>query len=301
MGGSVRFLSRLAAPAVVIWAVSFLVPVSAAAVEPGDELVVTLPGEVELALVYVAGGTFAMGSPEGEQGRKEHEDLHEVTLTRGYYLGRFEITQAQWEAVMEAPAEEECGSDDRVEPAAYGVGPDFPVYCVSWDEIAGEDGFVERLDRHLEATGQAGVGLFRLPTEAEWEQAAFAGAQTRFAHGGALDCEDRCEPCSAHDEHMWWCGNNEPYGSKEVGTRKPNAFGLYDMHGNVKEWVHDWWAPHLGTGSYTDPAGPESGEARVFRSCAWNSFARFCRVASRSRSAPEGKAFFLGFRLARSE
>ena len=147
----------------------------------GNEVTVMLPGDVPLVLVKVPAGTFMMGSPEYERGNDffDNEPLHEVTLTQDYYLGKTEITQQQWQAVTGTPMRTECGD--------LTVGDDYPVYCVTWDRIAGPGGFNEKLNELLETE------VFRLPTEAEWERAARADTSTRFSHGDVLQCSDDCE------------------------------------------------------------------------------------------------------------
>ena len=135
-----------------------------------EEFTVLLPGGVPMTLVKVPAGTFLMGSPEGEQGNiLGNEIQHQVTLTHDYYLGKTELTMDQWTAVMGSSLSTECS-----ETFGWGVRP---VSCVSWNQIAGPGGFIEKLNQHLETT------RFRLPTEAEWEWAARAGTTTRYAHG----------------------------------------------------------------------------------------------------------------------
>jgi len=210
----------------------------------GEEVTVMLPGDVPMVLVKVPAGTFMMGSPEGERGSDifNNETLHQVTLTKDYYLGKYEVTQAQWEAVMGTPMPMDCGGPS--------VGDDFPVYCVTWTEMAGPGGFMEKLNGHL------GTTAFRLPTEAEWERAARAGTSTRFSYGDVLECGDDCEACAAHDPHMWYCGNVNPFAPKEVGLLQANPFGLHDMHGNIWELVNDLYTDDLGSNPVTDPTGP---------------------------------------------
>lgn len=255
---------------------------------PGGCVTLRLPGGVPMTLMRVPAGTFEMGSPADERGRWVDEDLHQVTLTQDYYLGRFEVTQAQWEAVMGTTPWVDCGS--------YGVGPTHPAYCVSWVMITGADGFVEQLKAYLAATGQPAE--LRLPTEAEWERAARAGTQTRFSHGDVLECGDSCEACSAHDQSMWWCGSQPFSTSQPVGSRLANALGLYDMHGNMFEWVQDWWEQHLGNLPVTDPTGPPTGSYRVIRSGSWHDYAGYCRSAGRSVFEPGSGHHIIGFRLA---
>jgi formylglycine-generating enzyme required for sulfatase activity len=251
-----------------------------------DDLSVMLPGNVELELRRLPAGTFLMGAAEGERNAADNEyPQHQVTLTRDIYVGTNEITQAQWQAVMGTnPAHD------------HGVGDDVPVYFVSWEDIAGSNGFLERLNLYLSATGQPGAGLFRLPTEAEWEYAARAGTQTRFFFGDALECSDSCEWCEAFDQHVWWCGNQDPLGAKAVGLKTPNGFGLSDVHGNVNEWVSDWYGAYSAE-PQVDPTGPETGQFRVFRGGSWDAAASTLRSADRKCRGPDDARFEIGFRL----
>jgi formylglycine-generating enzyme required for sulfatase activity len=262
----------------------------------GNDITITLPGGVEMELVHIPAGTFQMGSPSGERGRLSpgDEDLHQVTLTRGYYLGKYEVTQGQWEAVMGTPMSSECGS--------LGVGNNHPVFCVSWDDICGGStgadcvagSFVGRLNTYL------GSSKFRLPTEAEWERAARAGTQTEFSFdvSGNPNWDLHCGSFPEAESHMWWCGNTYPGGARQVGEFLPNGFGLFDMHGNLWEWVADWYTVSLGNETVSDPVGPPSGWNHVVRGGFWNHAAWSCRSASRNNgSTYEG----VGFRLARSE
>jgi formylglycine-generating enzyme required for sulfatase activity len=251
---------------------------------PAEEMTILLPGDVPLTLVRIPAGSFQMGSPESEMGRYSDETLHDVMLTEPYWLGKTEVTQAQWEAVMGAPMSTACGS--------YGVGPDYPVYCVSWNDIAGPGGFLDLLNTHM------GTTLFRLPTEAEWERAARGGTQTRFSHGDVLECGDECEACGVHDQYMAWCGNY--IGTvRPVGSKGANPYGLHDVHGNLVEWVQDWYGSYP-TGPVTDPTGPSSGSFRIVRGGSRAGYARYCRSAFRNGSTPTSRGDFIGFRLTRS-
>ncbi len=262
---------------------------------PDLDISISFPNGETMDLKYIPAGTFWMGSPAAERGRQDSEDLHEVTLTEGYYMGVTEVTQAQWEAVMGTPADLTCRGG-----VPHGFGPDYPVYCVNWHNVANTGGFVEQLNAHLADTGQPGAGLYGLPTEAMWEKAARAGNQDRFSHGDALECVDEeCAFCATHDDFMWWCGNGNLQ-SEPVGLKEANAFGLYDMHGNVFEWVRDRYSDHLGFDPQTDPTGPPEGSLRVLRGGDWNNNAEACRSANRLGVAPGGRRGALGFRIART-
>ena len=229
-----------------------------------------------LDMVLIPAGAFMMGSPENERGRysrdgQEYEWLpHRVKITQPFYLDKHEVTQAQWRAVMDSdPSHSDFG--------VYGRGKDFPVYYVSWNDC---QTFIGRLN-------ETELGAFRLPTEAEWEYACRAGTTTRFSFGDVLECDDLCGSCEIQDQHMWWCGNNSQYGSKEVGAKLPNPWGLFDMHGNLWEWCSDWWQEPTSRGPQTDPQGPTSGQARVFRGGYWLNVARCCRSACRHDGTPD--------------
>ena len=228
-----------------------------------------LRNSIGMEFVLVEPGTFEMGSPATEPGRDDDETLHRVTLSQPYYLGKYEVTQGQWAAVM--------GSN----PSSFSnCGRNCPVEAVSWEDA---QGFIEELNL------REGVTVYRLPTEAEWEYAARAGTQTAYHFGNATN---RLGQYGWYDENS---GNR----THPVGQKRPNAFGLYDMLGNVWEWVHDWYGdyPH---GAVTDPRGPSSGANRVPRGGSWSDSARYCRVANRYRISPGNRGYILGFRLART-
>jgi formylglycine-generating enzyme required for sulfatase activity len=258
-----------------------------------EETTFMLPGGVPLEMVCIPEGTFMMGAYGGERGATSSErPQHQVTLTRDFWIGKYEVTQAQWLAFM--------GS---LPGSSAGVGDDYPVYRVSWDDACGgttgsdcaANSFIGRLNQAL------GTTAFRLPTEAEWEYAARGGTTTRFSHGDALECDDYCDFCSTHDPYMVWCGNTIGP-SEPVGSKDPNPFGLHDMHGNVWEWVGDWFdADYYGVSPPTDPTGPVSGSDRVLRGGSWLHYAQESRSANRySGSLFYGASYTIGFRLARS-
>jgi formylglycine-generating enzyme required for sulfatase activity len=252
---------------------------------PAGEVTITLPGGVPLVLVLIRGGTpFAMGTLADEPGGSPYEmPQHQVTVAHDYYLGKLEVTQAQWQAVM--------GSN----PSLFSsCGPTCPVERASWNDIAGPSGFIETLNQ------QQGTTKFRLPSEAEWEHAARAGTATRFWYGDALECADNCLPCLAPAPYMWWCGNASST-THPVGQKPANPWGLSDMNGNVWEWVEDCWhddytgAPADGS-AWLDP----SCTVRVYRGGGWFNSPDSCRSASRNSGRPSVRASALGFRLASS-
>jgi formylglycine-generating enzyme required for sulfatase activity len=241
-----------------------------------------------MRLVYIPAGSFEMGSPPTEKGRNPDEARHTVTLTRGFYLGQTEVTRAQWRQLM--------GGDPS---EGDGCGPDCPVTQVSWEECLA---FIARLNA-LEQTQS-----YRLPSEAEWEYACRAGAQTAFSAGdiSALHCET--DPVL--DAIGWYCANSG-FLPQPVAQKAPNAWGLYDMHGNVQEWCQDraaWRDPTSGrTGVFTDTyrgtaLDPLSlaGDRRVLRGGAWNSSTQDCRAAKRIVFQPSVRRTYIGFRVARS-
>jgi formylglycine-generating enzyme required for sulfatase activity len=222
-----------------------------------------------MEFVYVKPGSFMMGSPANESGRYDDETQHRVTLSKGFYMQTTEVTQGQWRAIM--------GSS----PSRFSnCGDDCPVEKVSWTDI---QEFISKLN-------QIEVGSkYRLPTEAEWEYAARAGSTARFCYG---DDEGRLS------EYAWYSGNS---GDKThpVAQKQPNAWGLYDMHGNVYEWCQDWYDKNYPSGNVTDPTGPSSGSLRVLCGGSWSSLAEFCRSAIRYGKFPVTRNLYLGFRLAR--
>jgi formylglycine-generating enzyme required for sulfatase activity len=219
-------------------------------------LTLDLGNGVTMKLVLIRPGSFIMGSPDSEQGRGPDESpQHEVVITKPFYMGVTEVTQAQYEAVM------------VTNPSKF-RGPTNPVDSVIWAEAVE---FCRRLSKRTRKT-------FRLPTEAEWEYACRAGSKTRFSFG---DSE------SALGYYAWFASNGGRM-TKPVGQKKPNAWGLYDMHGNVWEWCMDWHGPY-SSGSSTDPQGAASGSLRVVRGGMWgNGTIGYLRCACRGDPANRG-------------
>ncbi len=247
-----------------------------------QEVTFTLPGGVPLVMVRIPAGTFQMGSPATERGRDGDETLHTVTLTQDYYIGKYEVTQAQWQAVM--------GSN----PSYFAsCGGSCPVEEVSWNDIRESTGFLAKLNQLL------GTTKFRLPSEAEWERAARGGTQTRFSFGDALDGNDECGASAAAAPNAWWCSNSEGK-THAAGTKGANPYGLFDMHGNVLEWVEDWHGDYPAS-AQTDPAGPGTGSYKQFRGGCWDYKLETARSAFREDYYPQLRSYYIGFRLARSQ
>jgi formylglycine-generating enzyme required for sulfatase activity len=260
------------------------------------------PGEGEWVLIKA--GTFTMGSPVTELGRYTHETQHEVTLTRDFYMQSTEVTQADFEALI------------GYNPSDFSLcGDDCPVETVNWHEAAAYCN-AQSLDAgHEECYVCTGSGTsvncspaaeyaspydcpgYRLPTEAEWEYAARAGTTTG-TYNGDPDVTD-CSASAVLEPIAWYCGNS---GDKThaVGGKLANAWGLYDMLGNVWEWTSDWYQTDLGSGAVTDPWGSMAGSLRVLRGGSWGYYARYARAAYRDRNLPDGRSHLIGFRPVRS-
>jgi len=231
---------------------------------------------IGMKFVLIPAGTFTMGSPSSEKKRDSDERQHEVTLTKGFYMQATEVTQGQWHAIM--------GKN----PSLFkNCGDNCPVEEVSWNDV---QDFIRKLNQ------KEGANKYRLPTEAEWEYACRAGSTTAFANGGIIEL--KCGHDPNLDAMGWYCGNS---GRKThpVAHKNPNAWGLYDMHGNVWEWCQDWKGGYP-SGQVTDPKGPSSGKYRVLRGGGWNDSARICRSANRFRRSPDNRSYYLGFRVARA-
>jgi formylglycine-generating enzyme required for sulfatase activity len=229
---------------------------------------VKLPGGVNLEFAWITPGSFVMGSPGDEANRDAVEGTqHPVMISRGFYLGLYEVTQRQWLAVMGV-------NPSVLQQAVAGENTlDRPVDSVSWQET---QLFIERLN-------SLGLGRFRLPTEAEWEYAARAGTTTPYSLSG--------------DVHQFVWANSRSFArTHPVGQKPANAWGLFDMHGNVWEWCSDWYAPYTAE-PVTDPTGPASGKERVFRGGSWYDFPAALRSANRHRHAPDVGYTAIGLRL----
>jgi formylglycine-generating enzyme required for sulfatase activity len=243
------------------------------------------PVSIDIPLVYVFGGTFMMGRTEEQDDYPHEKPAHQVTVD-GFYIGKYEVTQAQWKAVT--------GSN----PSRF-KGRYLPVEQVSWNDIVGTsgdymtirniryyaNGFIYKLNK---LTGRQ----YRLPTEAEWEYAARGGADSRgYRYSGSNVLSD-----------VGWPGNYSfipRRGSKThpVGKKLPNELGIYDMSGNVWEWCSDWYGDY-GSDSQTNPTGPATGFGRVCRGGSWGCLDIYCRVSERRIYSPGNRGDEVGFRLA---
>ncbi|MDL2269440.1 formylglycine-generating enzyme family protein [Desulfosarcina sp. OttesenSCG-928-A07] len=221
-----------------------------------------------MEFIYIPPGSFKMGcDPFAWDCQHNETPEHPVTLTKPFYLGKYPVTQAQWVKIM--------GSN----PSQY-KGRTRPVEQVSWEDT---QEFIRRLNQ------KEGHNRYRLPTEAEWEYAARAGSQSIYTFGD--------DPHQLKN-YAWYDGNDGTY---PVGQLQPNKWGLYDMYGNVWEWVQDWYEENYYANSPgTDPHGPPSGKYRVLRGGGWFSDANGCRSATRGFDSPVNRNDNFGFRLALS-
>lgn len=229
-------------------------------------------------IARIPAGEFLMGSDGGE----DEEPVHRVRISHAFELSKCEISQAQWKSVMADPHARPGavrptpqGAEVGANPSHF-AGPSLPVDSVSWDDI---QVFLRRLNARDEAH------RYRLPTEAEWEYACKAGV--------AADAPDQLSATA-------WYAPNSAEQTQPVGTKKPNAWGLYDMLGNVAEWVQDWYAPnYYATSPRMDPVGPASGSYRVFRGGCWFDKDKYCRAALRRFDFPISRFYNVGFRVVR--
>jgi formylglycine-generating enzyme required for sulfatase activity len=232
--------------------------------------------DLGLDMLWVKPGTFEMGSPPEEEDRRNNETQHTVTLTEGYWLGKYPVTQAQWEKVM---------GDN---PSHF-KGADRPVETASWDKITS---FCERLTERERKAGRLPAGMaYQLPTEAQWEYACRAGTTTAFSFGDKLTEKDANY---AHD------GFGTGLRTSNVGEYASNLWGFHDMHGNVWEWTADWYEEYT-SGAVSDPVGPagvfSTFSTRVRRGGSWINSAYFARSAYRKAGLPAYSDDSLGFRL----
>jgi formylglycine-generating enzyme required for sulfatase activity len=239
---------------------------------------------INMEMIFCPPGTFMMGSPTSESGRGTDETQHQVTLTNGFYLGKYEVTQAQYQTVVNGNSE-----GLSADPSQF-KGRNRPVEKVSW---ADAQVFLAQLNVIEQSAGRLPTGWkYVLPTEAQWEYACRAGTTTAYSWGNDIN--------SSQANYNWdgvaYDGNDSKQ-TVEVGQFSANPWGFFDMHGNVFEWVYDWKANYL-TGDQTDPEGSASGSARVRRSGSWNLDFKSLRSANRESVHPNYRHTNTGFRVA---
>ena len=232
---------------------------------------------VIFTMKLVEAGTFTMGATSEQTEAYDWEKpAHQVTLTKDYYLGETEVTQALWYAVME----QKPTSDGYKWTSTLGIGDNYPAYYISWNDC---QEFITKLNQLTGLT-------FRLPTEAEWEYAARGGnkATTQTLYSGSDEIND-----------VAWYKSNSSSSTHEVAGKAANALGLYDMSGNLKEWCNDWYgSSYYSSSPQTDPTGPSSGSYRVLRGGNWDDLATTCRVAYRDNNSVTFGSGIFGMRLA---
>lgn len=288
----------------------------------------TMTDHAGIKMMWVEPGTFSMGSPDTEAGRKPDESpVTKVTLTKGYWLGQTELTIGQWKAVTGESLRDhvikmlhdetiyDFGTQQKKLREFMNFNPDdpdrimanendsLPMYFVSWDDAMD---FCKQLTIQEKAKDRLPDGyIYTLPTEAQWEYACRAGT-TDATFNGPVVMTGRVAPVL--DSIAWYGGNNavnyhgkklgnSGAGPRNAGEKRPNAWGLQDMPGNIWEWCRDWYGSYPG-GMVVDPSGPASGTARINRGGSWGSGANDSRSANRAKNPQPEKSAYRGFRIA---
>jgi formylglycine-generating enzyme required for sulfatase activity len=242
-------------------------------------------------MACIASGTFTMGSPESEAGRVSSEGPQtQVTISRGFLVGKHEVTQGEYLTVM------------GTNPSAFAGNLSLPVETVSWNDAVAYCAALTAKERN---EGRLPSGFaYRLPTEAEWEHACRTRTTTAFHVGGAMRSGManfnglfEYPPCGGETYSCYNPSGVYLSGPTKVENYPPNVWGLHDMHGNVAEWCHDWFADNLPGGSITDPQGPDTGEIRITKGGSWDENGWGCRSASRFSIYPDARNNTIGFRV----
>ena len=229
----------------------------------------TITNSIGMELVLIPAGSFRMGGDKKLEQAEDHETpRHIVKISKTFYMGKYEVTQSQWSEIMNNNPSE-FKEDIR------------PVERVSWNDV---QEFIQKLNNKEE------TNKYRLPTEAEWEYAARADTESTYCFSGDI---------KTLSQYAWYRKNSADK-THPIGQLKPNAWDLYDVHGNVHEWCQDWFDRNYYSQSPSNlPLGPSSGLAKVLRGGDWGSEDWYCRCASRSLSSPDRRSNRLGFRLVR--
>ena len=250
---------------------------------------------LNIEMIAVQGGTFMMGcTPEQDECNDEVKPANRVTVS-DLYIGKYEVTQAQWRAVMGTTLQQQ-GDKANMRISNVGEGDNYPMYFVSWDDT---QEFIRRLNA---ATGKT----YRLLTEAEWEFAARGGNSSRkYKYSGSNTAGDVAWYYDNAGDRILNSGNtmnpneiiSNNINSHPVGRKSPNELGIHDMSGNVWEWCSDWFGLY-NSNEQTNPKGPSSGAERILRGGCWVLVAHTTRVSFRFRSNPDKRDYMTGFRLA---
>ncbi len=227
---------------------------------------------INMEFVLIPAGEFAMGAlPSDKDANNDEHPIHKVRITKRFYMSKFLTTQGNWKSIM------------NNNPSYFKKsGEDYPVERVNWYLV---QEFIKRLNEKEKLSPKEG---YRLPTEAEWEYVCKAGSNTKYFFGNN----------SNFLEEFAWSSHNSNRATHPVGIKKPNPFGIYDMLGNVREWVDDWYNPtYYLRSSLNDPKGPSSGDYKVMRGGSWYCVPRMTRTTQRYHHTPSSKSFLIGFRL----
>jgi formylglycine-generating enzyme required for sulfatase activity len=275
---------RYALPVVFAGMLSLLLSALVLAEKP-DAIV---QNDLGMTFVRIEPGSFVMGSPKDEPHRNAGETQHRVTLTKAFYIQTTEVTAGQWRQIMGKGLLGMFGRGRGSEPA------DLPMTRICWFDV---QSFLKKINKREE-------GHYRLPTEAEWEYAARAGTTSIYNWGDGIDCGNAMFANNRHKYNQcrtYVLEHTLPVdGPAPVKSYPPNAWGLYDMHGNVWEWCRDWFGPYP-KGEVIDPQGPVKGTHRVRRGGSWFSNAYVCRSANRAYGHPASRLQTTGFRLVWTE
>jgi len=242
-------------------------------------IVATWQNGLGMKFCWCPAGQFMMGSPENEQSRVEDEQQVSVTLTQGFWLGKYPVTQWEWDHVM--------GTTPWIEQEYVQEGSENPAVYLSWDDA---QEYLPRLADSGRLAGQVPSGWeYRLPTEAQWEYACRAGTSTAFYFGNDVSLLDEY---GWHFDNAWTSGEQFPH---PVGQKLGNAWGVHDLHGNVWEWCQDWSGEQPLGG--INPTGPTEGELRILRGGSWSDDGQYCRSAFRYVDEPDYNLNNYGLRL----